>query len=261
MARKKRIYIEPEKDLTTMLFCSLMLILLTFFIVLSTLGVQDNQRHRMAMNSLLGSFGILSGGKSPYTDGGSDILPPAAPITRNVMGVDRIRAAFREAGLLNGLGISEGALGTTVTIKSSVLFEEDSDVFYPGAREVLDVLSTILLGIDNHLIITGHTDSVPMEDPPFYSNWSLSAARSYAVLAYLEGRGLAPERLVAYGMGSQRPLSSNATSYGRNLNRRVEIEILGNLPGGVDTSAMEDLPAEPVQTFQYKGFKFQLEEQ
>ena len=116
--------------------------------------------------------------------------------------------------------------------------------------------------VDNPVVITGHTDSIPVETPPFNSNWGLSAARALAVLAYLEQRDVPGSRLTAYGMGSSRPITSNATEEGRRVNRRVELTIVGDLPGDVGLEEITQPRQEWRKSiFFYKGFNFELEEQ
>jgi len=41
----------------------------------------------------------------------------------------------------------------------------------------------------------------------------------------------------------------------------VEITFVGDLPGGIDLSELKREKEEPIKTFQYKGYKFELEEQ
>ena len=262
MARKKRVYVNPKKDITAFLFTSLMLILLTFFIVLTSMGVQDDRKQKLALNSLMGSFGILPGGRSPYRDvRGLDLLPQSAPLKESVMNIKKIRATLAENGVISGMGVSEGSIGVTITMKSNVLFKPGSDTFNTESNEVLNALAKVLSQVDNHVVITGHTDSVPYEAAPFYSNWALSAARALAVLTSLTDRDISPERLSAYGFGAQRPITTNNTDEGRTLNRRVDITIVGDLPGEVDLRGLEQTKPEPIHTFQYKGFRFKLEEQ
>ena len=101
-----------------------------------------------------------------------------------------------------------------------------------------------------------------METPPFNSNWGLSAARALAVLAFLEQRDVPGGRLTAYGMGSSRPIASNATEDGRRVNRRVEITIVGKLPDDVGLDEVTQSRQEWRRSiFFYKGFNFELEEQ
>lgn len=70
--------------------------------------------------------------------------------------------------------------------------------------------------------IAGHTDSVGDER----SNLSLSEARAAAVLRYLVDHGVAAGRLSSKGYGKSRPVATNDTDEGRQLNRRVEFVIL-----------------------------------
>ena len=74
-------------------------------------------------------------------------------------------------------------------------------------------------------IIEGHTDDIPTKRT-YPSNWELSTARALSILHYLEGQGIAPERMSAIGRGEYMPRASNATAEGRKKNRRVEILIV-----------------------------------
>ncbi len=228
MARKKRVLAEQKKDMGLFLYTSLMLILLTFFIVLASMSIRDGRKQRLALDSLTGGFGILPGGRSPFkTDRGRDILPQSAPMKDQSTDIRQIRAALSQDGITNETGVSEGMLGVTITLKSSLLFKAGTDRLSEESYKLLDSLARFIAKTDNNIIITGHTDSVPVETPPYYSNWGLSAARALAVLNHLTKKGIPPARLAAYGMGPQRPITSNTDEYGRGLNRRVEITFLG----------------------------------
>ena len=52
---------EPEKDEFIVLFTALSMILLAFFIMLNTMAVIDPVRSRKAIDSLVGSFGMMPG--------------------------------------------------------------------------------------------------------------------------------------------------------------------------------------------------------
>jgi outer membrane protein OmpA-like peptidoglycan-associated protein len=68
--------------------------------------------------------------------------------------------------------------------------------------------------------VEGYTDS----DGDAAYNRALSNARARSVVSDLAHHfGIAPERLVAAGFGSSRPVASNATAAGKALNRRVEL--------------------------------------
>jgi outer membrane protein OmpA-like peptidoglycan-associated protein len=60
-------------------------------------------------------------------------------------------------------------------------------------------------------------------------NQTLSEQRAEAVLDYLIGKGIPRERLVSKGFSSSVPIDSNATSAGREANRRVEFVVHFNI--------------------------------
>jgi outer membrane protein OmpA-like peptidoglycan-associated protein len=75
-----------------------------------------------------------------------------------------------------------------------------------------------------NVAVQGHTDS--KGDPDY--NQTLSEERTQAVVEYLVSHGIARERLRAEGFGESRPVESNKTSEGREMNRRVEFLVTIN---------------------------------
>ncbi|NMM48620.1 OmpA family protein [Marinigracilibium pacificum] len=71
--------------------------------------------------------------------------------------------------------------------------------------------------------IAGHTDNIGAAA----YNKDLSKRRAMAVVNYLIDKGIDPSRLTSVGYGEERPMASNDDeSDGRELNRRVEFEII-----------------------------------
>jgi OOP family OmpA-OmpF porin len=72
------------------------------------------------------------------------------------------------------------------------------------------------------VVVEGHTDSTG--DATL--NQTLSEKRAEAVKEYfLSNNLMPPERVVAVGLGSEKPLASNKSSEGRAVNRRIDIVI------------------------------------
>ena len=67
-------------------------------------------------------------------------------------------------------------------------------------------------------------------------NLDLSRRRAGSVESYLLSDSVAPQRLSSIGYGEDRPAMSNATEYGRTLNRRVEITIIPVVDEGTSAS-------------------------
>jgi len=86
----------------------------------------------------------------------------------------------------------------------------------------LDDVVTILKENPSYKVqIDGHTDSQGSDE----SNQTLSDNRAAAVKAYLEGKGIAANRLSSAGYGETKPVADNKTAAGRALNRRVEMTL------------------------------------
>jgi chemotaxis protein MotB len=122
---------------------------------------------------------------------------------------------------------------TVINLTSEVLFNSGSSNIKPGGRKVLDLIATSLNAYPNRAIsIEGHTDNVPIgKSLRYVSNWDLSVARALAAVDHLQRHNqVAPERLRVVGHGEFKPVASNDTASGRQLNRRIEIRLLAE-PG------------------------------
>lgn len=121
--------------------------------------------------------------------------------------------------------------GLVITVLGEVLFDPGKAELRKESYPLLDKIARILREeVRTHNVgIEGHTDNQPIKYSPWKSNWELSAHRALSVLHYLESKGVAPQRLSERGYGEYRPVASNDTEEGRQLNRRVEIVILPQL--------------------------------
>lgn len=108
-------------------------------------------------------------------------------------------------------------------IARDILFDFNSDVLQPRAREALRKLATYLKqppGFQT-LSIEGHTDSIGRAA----YNLDLSQRRAESVRRALIEFGLAAAKVRAIGYGASRPIADNGNYQGRALNRRVEFKV------------------------------------
>jgi len=140
---------------------------------------------------------------------------------------DRVQLEVREAELqasreqLAALKAKETERGTVVTL-GSVLFATGRSELLPGAMSTVERLANYLENNPSkNVLIEGHTDSTGSDE----TNLQLSQYRANAVRMALVSEGISPRRIMATGLGSSRPVASNATAAGRQQNRRVEIVI------------------------------------
>ncbi|MGR3716473.1 MAG: OmpA family protein [Thermohalobaculum sp.] len=109
-----------------------------------------------------------------------------------------------------------------VSFPANVTFGVDSAAIRPGFYRTLDDVSgTLNRYPQSYLDVVGHTDSTGSEA----YNQALSERRAGSVSNYFRSRGVEPARIASYGMGETQPVASNADSYGRQQNRRVELRI------------------------------------
>jgi outer membrane protein OmpA-like peptidoglycan-associated protein len=112
--------------------------------------------------------------------------------------------------------------GIQVTFASGLLYDFDSDVVKPAARQNLAALATSLEKYPkSDILILGHTDSVGTDA----YNKTLSVRRADAAAEYLVTRQVARSRIGTGGLGEEEPIASNADAAGRQRNRRVEVAI------------------------------------
>jgi outer membrane protein OmpA-like peptidoglycan-associated protein len=109
-----------------------------------------------------------------------------------------------------------------IRIPSLILFDFGADRLRPESRVLLQrVAKVVRRGVGGSRVV-GHTDAIG----PAAFNLTLSRERARVVRSYLVRPGrIAPKRLHAIGRGEVRPLASNRTERGRQLNRRVVIRL------------------------------------
>ncbi|MFW6205602.1 MAG: OmpA family protein, partial [Gemmatimonadota bacterium] len=191
----------------------------------SRLGVTDDEGRIRFTGLGIGEHTIRveRAGGEPYE--ARITLEPGAHVTRSLA----VPARSRDVRLRT----SRSRPPTTTTPSDStdgpdtpdavaVLFEFGSaDVASDGVRRLANVVER--LHADSLLTITvsGHADAT---GPAAY-NMGLSERRAVAVADYLEGQGIATERIRIRSFGETRPVADNRTREGRELNRRVDVRI------------------------------------
>jgi chemotaxis protein MotB len=117
--------------------------------------------------------------------------------------------------------------GLVISLPQAILFPSGEDHVMPAAFPVVSEIAEVLASVPNKVALVGHSDSIPIHNKRFHSNWELSAARSVNLLEVLCSRyGIEESRLSVQSYGSNDPKDSNDTEAGRAENRRVEILLL-----------------------------------
>lgn len=89
--------------------------------------------------------------------------------------------------------------------------------YYPNLNKIVKILNE---NPNLEVEIQGHTDNIGRSG----YNDTLSEKRAEAIMNYLIGKGINPERLSAIGYGFSRPITPNKTEKDRSINRRVQFK-------------------------------------
>ncbi len=129
-----------------------------------------------------------------------------------------------------------------ITISDRALFEPGRAAVNPKGHELATAIATMLQQYPAYnVVISGHTDTTPMNTAEFRSNWDLSAIRAVRFMdIMLENEELVPSRFSAIGYGEYHPVADNDTVEGKAKNRRVEVSIIRTV---VDTNNVDELQA------------------
>jgi outer membrane protein OmpA-like peptidoglycan-associated protein len=175
----------------------------------AVLGAAVSKNHR-GQGMLIGAVGggLAGGAVGYYMDSQKKDLEKAL-------------APERDAGAIQIEKLPEHALRVTMTDQTA--FTVDSAEIKPRFDSSMDKIATVLNKYGKtELNIVGYTDSTGSTQ----HNQALSERRAQAVQTYFLQHGVVPQRLSAQGRGENDPRASNATAEGRQLNRRVEINII-----------------------------------
>jgi chemotaxis protein MotB len=139
------------------------------------------------------------------------------------------------------------ARGLVVTLRQAAFFPSGGDDIAPSGMTSIEKIAKTIRDLPNPVRLEGHTDSIPIHNERFASNWELSTARSIAMLQALTGRyGIPNDRFSVAGYAETKPIDTNESAQGRAHNRRVDIVILNQpiiVKQGDNAKSVEQKPA------------------
>lgn len=188
---------EIETRTWQMSFNDLLTVLLTFFILL--VAVSD-----ISLNKV------------------QDLSSSIAEVFGPVKSDDQRTLLVRAIGRTEGIEARAVEGGVSIVLRESMVYPSGSAEILHG--DVLRAVGQKLKNVDGSILVEGHTDSIPVTNGSFASNWELSALRAVNVLKFLVTEcGVDPRNLSAAGYADSRPVASNDSPEGRAQNRRVNL--------------------------------------
>ncbi len=226
MSRLSRRYRRPTVDLYegsnisfALSFLDLITILLTFFIFLDSKRIHSADRQSNVLSSLAQSFSTKP----------KELQTPAKTTSRENMRAETIMRTAQNAGF----EVTQKNAQFTILLPSAELFDSGDDLIKASVVGSIERIADVIKHLKLSVQIEGHTDTQPISNNRFRSNWELSSARAVSVLKIFMARGVPAQHLSAAGRGEFRPVASNETEVGRAANRRIVITITSpKLAGG-----------------------------
>jgi chemotaxis protein MotB len=219
-------------------------LLFAFFVVMfataqtdnaKTRAVSDSVKKALDAGSFKSAFSMLMGGSGDVRGqgiaerpgSGGDKLKVGDPSGLTLGDLLPILSQALQQEIQSGrLSLRMTSRGLTISFTQAALFPSGEDEIaadsYPTVQKIADAMNKV----PNPVRAEGHTDSIPIHNSHFRSNWDLSAARSIALVELLTQYGVSPRRLSIAGYGDTDPIENNDTEQGRQKNRRVDVVIL-----------------------------------
>ncbi len=243
---------ESEPPGIVVLYTSLMILLLAFFILLNTLSKTEEARVEAAFQSLMGSFGFKPGAPSPMQSKTKLALPNAAPLKKVDRDYRSLRGLVRDENLKDLVKFLRTTRYRTVVMPDLLLFEPGTLVLSVEGEDFLTKVAGMVRGGEYPMSIVGHTDKAPPVKGVAFNNWELSSMRALKVVKFLVAQGVEPVRLAAFGKSYYEPLVSPSPKNPSALlfNNRVELVMDARDPN------LERLPeSAPQRNLNLRGFR------
>jgi len=181
-------------------------------------GTVDDKGQGNAM--MKGPGGAVHSPKEAPPDNIVELLPSLKRLSKDL--AEEIKAGK--------LDVKLEPRGLVISLRESAFFSSGEDVLDKSAYSTIKKVADLIRELPNPIQLEGHTDSVPIHNDRFKSNWELSCARGISLLEVFSGTyGLPRERFSVVGRADTLPVDSNDTPEGRARNRRVDVIIVNSL--------------------------------
>jgi Flagellar motor protein len=227
---------EEHADETWLVpYSDLLTLLLALFVVLFASSKLDAEKFAQVASSFHQSIGGTSGlnnGSPSVLDGGlgimstTDVMSPAELESSQLESAqEQIEQYVSQSDPKIDVETVVTDQGLVVRIRDNALYASGSAELNPDGIRFADMVSDILKKIPQNVLISGHTDNVPISTAQYPSNWELSSIRAINLMKYILNANpeISPARMSAIGFGEYRSVATNDTEEGRSKNRRVEI--------------------------------------
>lgn len=225
---------EEGVPLWLITFTDVMALMLTFFVLLYSMSVPQEDKWEEITSALNFKLGDYTG--SAYNAGSQDVINIDRISTSKALDLRYLKTLLVDTVSKQGkegeIFIFQNNDRLVVSLPTEVLFESGSAQMAREGKKMLFTLGGVLDRIKNRIEIVGHTDPDPItgSNAQYRTNWELSLARANALAAVLREVGYTHDVTVK-GQSSAR-FDEMDSSAGRDvryeLSRRVDLIIMND---------------------------------
>jgi chemotaxis protein MotB len=268
---------KPGVPAWVVTFADLMTLLMCFFVLLLAFSEMDVAKFKQLSGSMKYAFGVQAEVEARTIPKGTSVVaqefspgkPEPTPlnvvnqftIDSNLNSLDalqeespkapdieeqarRLREALR-AEIENGsVAIATEDRKIIIHILENASFDSGLAEVRPDFLSVLTKIAGLIDETTGMVMVSGHTDNIPISTSRFRSNWELSTSRAVSVAhELLKTARVKESRFVVTGHADTRPRADNLTAENRAKNRRVDISIVsGNELDQIRKVSIDDTP-------------------
>jgi chemotaxis protein MotB len=210
-------------------FITLLMIFFIIMYAMSNLNKAKYEKLTTALNQAMGDGSAIADTGSKMGGEIGNGLSEDEKLKKVKENIDKY---LKENHLSDSVTTTIEKRGLVVSFKDSLFFDSGRAEVRPEQIDKLIKISKIInqsIVGDNYIRVEGYTDSVPVHNDVYKSNWDLSVMRASNVAQILINKvGIKPRRVSAIGYGEYRPKADNSTDKGKSINRRVDILIMNS---------------------------------
>jgi chemotaxis protein MotB len=206
-------------------YADMITLLMVFFVVMFA-SSQTQQAKLLALSDSLKKALNMSAAAAANGTGAALLSAPRQGSQTTAVS-EAIKAAAKALGLDKGVTVTADERGTVVSLVDTFFFDPGGVLIKPHAQQLLKQVAEFIALTNSTMHVEGHTDDREINKGIIKSNWELSALRATEVVRFfLRNKNIEPDRMVAIGYGSTRPLVPNDSEEHRARNRRVDIVLV-----------------------------------
>ncbi|MGB0908751.1 MAG: flagellar motor protein MotB [Nitrospirales bacterium] len=152
-------------------------LLFAFFVVMYAVSSVNEGQYRTLSESLVSAFSnhkplgnpsIIELPLEQRNEVLSNESPKVKPSGRSFV---KIANAIQAAKIPQGVSVKSEARGLNIRLSDDALFGSGSATLRPEVKKFLDLIAGLIKGLPNYIAVEGHTDSLPIRERVFLSDF------------------------------------------------------------------------------------------